>query len=138
MNSEGGQSLASSLGIEPGSIVQEIGFDEDSAEDIREAFATASGNDLVDYDYEDVIDVALVWFRDEDDDLIDLLVDAIAPLADNGVVWLMTPKPGRPGHVTPADIADASPTAGLQVTRTVSASRDWQGTRLVPPKGSRR
>lgn len=138
MNSEGGQSLASSLGIEPGSIVQEIGFDEDSAEDIREAFAIASGNDLVDYDYEDVIDVALVWFRDEDDDLIDLLVDAIAPLADNGVVWLMTPKPGRPGHVTPADIADASPTAGLQVTRTVSASRDWQGTRLVPPKGSRR
>jgi len=137
MQSEGGQTLASSLGIPTGSIVQEIGFDDDSAVEIRDAFIAASGNQLVDYDYEDVVDVALVWFRD-DEDLVDLLVDAIGPLSEDGVVWLLTPKPGRDGHVPPADIADAAPTAGLQVTKTVSADRDWQGTRLVVPKGARR
>lgn len=138
MHSESGQTLAASIGIPTGSIVQEIGFDDDSAQDVREAFVAASGNELVDYDYADVVDCALVWFREEDDDLVDLLVDAISPLTENGVVWLMTPKPGRPGHVTPADITDSAPTAGLQVTKTVSASKDWQGTRLVTPKNSRR
>ena len=80
----------------------------------------------------------MLWWRDEDGDLVDALVDAIGILADQGVVWLLTPKPGRDGHVESAEIADAAPTAGLQSTSTVSASRDWQGTRLVAPKASRR
>ena len=138
MHSEGATGLASSLGITNGSIVQEIGFDDDCPQEVRDAFVAASGSALVDFDFTDVVDVSLVWFRDEDEDLVDLLVDAIAPLAENGVVWLLTPKPGREGHVEPADIADAAPTAGLQVTRTVSASKDWQGTRLVTPKSIRR
>ena len=108
MQSVGGQSLAESLGITAGSIVLELGLDDDSSEEIRAAFAQAAGSDLVDFDDIDVADVSLVWFRDGDEDLIDLLVDAIAPLTETGVVWLMTPKPGRDGHVTPADIADAA------------------------------
>ena len=138
MQIAGGQTLAESLGISNGSIVLELGFDDDCAQDVRAAFVEAAGSEIIDFDDVDVADVSLVWFRDGDEDLIDLLVDAIAPLTDTGVVWLMTPKPGRDGHVTPADIADAAPTAGLAVTRTVSASRDWQGTRLVTPKGNRR
>jgi hypothetical protein len=138
MHSEGTTTLASSLGITSGSIVQEIGYDDDAPQEVRDAFISASGAAMVDFDFTDVVDVSLVWFRDEDEDLVDLLVDAIAPLADNGVVWLMTPKPGREGHVEPADIADSASTAGLSVTRTVSASKDWQGTRLVTPKSVRR
>jgi hypothetical protein len=46
----------------------------------------------------------------------------------------LTPKPGRDGHIEAEDIADAVPTAGLQQTSTVSAARDWQGTRLVAPR----
>ncbi|MEY2635498.1 MAG: hypothetical protein RIS75_1438, partial [Actinomycetota bacterium] len=111
MHSDSG-TLSASIGISNGSIVQEIGFDDDSAQEVRDAFETASGNQLVDYDYNDVVDCVLVWFREDDDDLVDLLVDVISPLAENGVVWLMTPKPGRPGHVTPADITDSAPTAG--------------------------
>ncbi|HET8970696.1 MAG TPA: DUF3052 family protein, partial [Candidatus Nanopelagicales bacterium] len=75
--------------------------------------------------------------RDGDDDLVDVLVDAIGPLADSGLVWLLTPKMGRDGHVEAADISDAAPTAGLQATSTVSASADWQGTRLVSPRARR-
>ena len=63
---------------------------------------------------------------------------AIAILADQGVVWLLTPKPGRDGHVESSDISDAAPTAGLQATSTISAASDWQGTRLVAPRVSRR
>ena len=55
-------------------------------------------------------------------------VDAITPLADHGVIWLLTPKAGRDGHVEPADIAEAAPTAGFQQTSTVNAAGDRQGT----------
>ncbi len=53
-------------------------------------------------------------------------------------MWLLTPKAGRPGHVEPSDIGDAAPTAGLNQTSSVSAAREWSGTRLVAPKAARR
>ena len=132
------RSAALKLGIAPGLVVQEMGWDEDVDETLRESVVVVAGSELVDEDYDDVVDVVLLWWRDEDGDLVDALVDAIAILADQGVVWLLTPKPGRDGHVESSDISDAAPTAGLQATSTVSASREWQGTRLVAPKASRR
>lgn len=126
------------LGIEPGQTVWEIGADSDADEELRGALSELDGVELVDEDYDDVVDVVMLWWRDDDGDLVDALVDAISPLADHGVVWLLTPKPGRAGHVEPEDIADAAPTAGLQQTSSVSAGRDWQGTRLVAPRVGRR
>lgn len=126
------------LGVEPNSVVWEIGADADCDGDLRSTLAQAEGVEVVDDDYDDVVDVVLLWWRDEDGDLVDALVDAIGPLADHGVVWLLTPKPGRDGHIEAEDIADAAPTAGLQQTSTVSAGRDWQGTRLVAPRAGRR
>jgi hypothetical protein len=124
------------LGIETGHLVWEIGVDGDCDESLRAALAVAEDVEVIgdDEDPDDVVDVVLLWWRDEDGDLVDALVDAIGPLADHGVVWLLTPKPGRDGHVEPEDIADAAPTAGLQQTSTVSAGQDWQGTRLVAPR----
>ena len=133
-----GVSSLSVFGIEPGHVVWEIGSDSDADADVRAALSSADGVEVVDDDYDDVVDVVLLWWRDEDGDLVDALVDAIGPLADHGVVWLLTPKPGRDGHIEAEDIADAAPTAGLQQTSTVSAGRDWQGTRLVAPRSSRR
>lgn len=126
------------LGISAGTVVWEIGTDDDADGELREALAAAEGVELVDDDYDDVVDVVLLWWREDDGDLVDALVDAIGPLADHGVVWLLTPKPGRDGHVEAEDISDAAPTAGLQQTSTVSAGRDWQGTRLVAPRAGRR
>jgi hypothetical protein len=128
---------AERLGIKPGQVVQEIGYDDDSDDGLRDAIAEVDGVDLVSEDYEDVVDVVLMWYRDGDGDLVDSLVDAVAPLADGGYVWLLTPKSGRPGHVEPSDIGEAAPTAGLSQTSSVSAARDWSGTRLVAPKARR-
>lgn len=131
-------SAASRLGIQPGHVVQVLGRDDDAEEGFHEAILAMSEVEVVDEDHDDVVDVVVLWWREDDGDLVDALVDSIGPLADHGVVWLMTPKPGRAGHVEPEDIADAAPTAGLQQTSTVSAGRDWQGTRLVAPRAGKR
>ena len=134
----GQHGLVDKLGIAPGSVVQEIGWDDDCDDELRNLIVDRSGNELVDEDYDDVVDVVLLWWRDGDGDLVDALVDALAPLADNGVIWLLTPKAGRTDHVEPSDISEAAPTAGLQQTSSISAGRDWNGARLVAPKAARK
>jgi hypothetical protein len=129
---------AERLGIKPGQVVQELGYDNDCDEQLRDAIMAIDKVELVDEDYdEDVVDVVLMWWREDDGDLVDALVDALTPLADGGYIWLLTPKAGRPGHVEPSDIGEAAPTAGLAQTSSVSAGRDWSGSRLVAPKARR-
>ncbi len=128
---------ATRLSFYSGEIVQEVGFDSDCDTDLREGVVEIIGSDLVDFDYDDVVDAVLLWFREDDGDLTDALVDAITSLADQGVVWLLTPKPGRAGHIEPEDITEAAQTAGLRQTSTISAGENWQGTRLVAPRAKR-
>lgn len=130
----GDTQAATRLGFTTGQVVQEIGYDEDSDEALRDAIAEMTGSELVDEDYEDVVDAVLLWYREDDGDLVDVLMDALTALADGGHIWLLTPKAGRPGHIEPSDIGEAAPTAGLSQTSSVSASRDWAGTRLVAPR----
>lgn len=130
------RSLAERLGFKPGQVVQEIGWDEDVAEELRESIETLTGNELVDEDYDDeAVDVVLLWWRDEDGDLVDGLINALTSLTGGGHIWLLTPKAGREGHVEPSEIGEAAPTAGLSQTSSVSAGKEWSGTRLVAPKG---
>jgi hypothetical protein len=133
---EGVRSLADRFGVEPGMVVMEMGYDDDVDETLRDALTDRCG-DLVDEDTDEVVDVVLLWWRDGDGDLVETLIDALGPLADNGVVWLLTPKAGRDGHVEPSEVSEAAPTAGLQQTSTLSAGRDWSGARLVAPKAAR-
>jgi hypothetical protein len=130
----GGRGLAERLGIMPGMVVQELGYDDDVDTELRDAIVERCGNELVDEDADDVVDVVLLWWREDDGDLVDTLVDALHPLADSGVIWLLTPKSGREGHVPPSDISEAAPTAGLSQTSSISAARDWSGARLATPK----
>lgn len=129
--------VAEKLGIEPEMVVQEIGWDEDVDDALRVAVEERSGSELLDEDADDVVDAILLWWRDGDGDLVDALVDAIGPLADDGVIWLLTPKTGRDGYVEPSDIAEAAPTAGLSQTSNIGASADWAGVRLVSPKAGK-
>ena len=129
--------VADRLGIEPGMVVQEIGWDEDVDDDVRAAVEEQIGGDLLDEDADEVVNVVLLWWREDDGDLVDALVDATGPLAEDGVIWVLTPKTGREGHVEPSDIAEAVPTAGLSQTSNVSIGTDWSGSRLVWPKTSK-
>ena len=135
---ESERQLAGKLGITAGQIVQELGHDSDCDEGLRESIAAVAGTPLVDEDFDDVVDVVLLWWREDDGDLVDALVDALISLGDGGVIWLLTPKAGRPGHVEPSDIGEAAPTAGLNSTSSTAAARDWSGTRLVPRGANRR
>ena len=133
--------LAEKLGIEPGAVVQVVGADSDDVDrSLLDDVAARAGTELIlTDDSDDVVDVVLLWWRegDGDGDLFDLLTNALGPLADSGVVWLLTPKAGRDGHVEPSDIDEAAPTAGLSSTRSTSAAPEWSGTRLVSPRASK-
>jgi hypothetical protein len=137
--------LAEKLGIEPGTLVQVLGIgtsaeqvEPDAADaSLLEDVAARTGTELiVGDDSDEVVDMVLLWWREGDGDLVDALVDALTNLGDHGVVWLLTPKAGRDGHVEPSDIDEAAPTAGLSSTRSTSAAPEWSGTRLVSPRSS--
>ncbi|WP_454295149.1 DUF3052 domain-containing protein [Salana multivorans] len=126
-------SEAGRFGFTEGQIVQEWGYDDDVDADLREGVADL-GVELVDEDYDDVSDAALVWWRSDDGDatdLEDLLVDVVSALDDGGLVWLLVPKAGRPGHVTPSELGESARTAGLQTTTLIAAAPGWLGVRLV-------
>ncbi|WP_244923616.1 DUF3052 domain-containing protein [Nocardioides jishulii] len=125
---------AEKMGFTPGQVVQELGWDNDTDDDLRIAIEDLLDADLVDGDYGNVVEAVVLWWRDEDGDLVDGLVDAKSDLVGGGVIWLLTPKVGRPNSVDAADIAEAAPIAGLSQTTTAAVSKDWQATRLVTPK----
>jgi hypothetical protein len=126
--------VAGRLGLTSGMVVQELGWDNDTDDDVRVAVEDGIDADMVDGDYGNVVDAVLLWWRDDDGDLVDGLVDALTDLVGGGSIWLLTPKVGRPGAVDPSDIAEAAPIAGLAQTTTAAVSKDWSATRLVAPK----
>jgi Protein of unknown function (DUF3052) len=133
----GGPSMASRLGLETGWIVQEIGYDDDCDDEFRDAIRQITGEEFVDEDTDEVVDVVLLWFRDDDGDLVDAFFDILTDLKAGGVVWLLTPKVGRDGYVDASDIAEAAPTAGLATTSSLTVTDDWSATKLVVPKSAR-
>ncbi len=133
--------LAEKLGIEAGQLVQVVGSGGSEAavdQSLLDDVAERTGTELIlTDDSDEVVDVVLLWWREGDGDLVDALVDSLTNLADSGVVWLLTPKAGRDGHVEPSDIDESAPTAGLSSTRSTSAAPEWSGTRLVSPKAGK-
>lgn len=125
------------LGLKPGMVVQELGWDDDVDQDLRVALEDAIDGELIEEAME-AVDLALLWWREEDGDLVDGLVDALTDLDDQGSILLMTPKVGRDGHVDAADISEAALTAGLTLTNGQPMSPDWAVNRLVRPRSARR
>ena len=131
------RSLAIKLGLAPGLVVQELGWDEDADQDVRAMVEDAVDGEMVE-DALEAVDLVLLWWREDDGDLVDGLVDALTDLTDTGYIWLMTPKVGRDGYVDAADLAEAAVTAGLALTNSAAVSANWSATKLVRPRGSRR
>jgi hypothetical protein len=128
---DGGSGVAARMGLKPAMLVMEFGYDDDVDADLRDSIEEHTGEQIVGDDSDEVVDCVLIWYRDGDEDLTDLLVDAIGPLADDGVIWLLTPKRGRAGYLEASDISEAASVAGLSETSIVTISQDWSGTRLV-------
>jgi len=125
---------AAKLGFKPGQVVQELGWDNDTDDDLRVSIEDAIDADMVDGEHGNVVEAVVLWWRDEDGDLVDGLVDAKADLVGGGAIWLFTPRVGRPNAVDATEIAEAAPIAGLTQTTTATVSKDWQATQLVTPK----
>ncbi|WP_425956737.1 DUF3052 domain-containing protein [Xylanimonas sp. McL0601] len=121
---------ADRLGFTPGQVVQEFGWDDDVDDALRAAIEEITGGELVDEDYDDVTDGVIVWWRADDGDLTDMLVDALTVLDDGGAVWLFTLKPGRSGHVGHDEIQESATTAGLHAMTTFAVADDWSATQL--------
>ncbi|SPT54135.1 Protein of uncharacterised function (DUF3052) [Actinomyces bovis] len=122
------------LGFTSGQVVQEFCWDEDVDASLREAVEAATGTALVDEDYEDVADGAIVWWRADDgdvDDLTDLLVDAQANLDGAGLIWVLTPKARTKGAVPVSDVEEAVRTAGMHATSAASVGERWSGIRVT-------
>ena len=130
------KSLAQKLGLSPGLVVQELGWDADADDDVRMMIEDAIDGELVEEAME-AVDIVLLWWRDDDGDLVDGLVDSLTDLADGGMIWLLTPKVGRPNYVDASDISEAAPTAGLSTTTSLAAGPEWSATKLVAPKSVR-
>ncbi|MFC8302650.1 DUF3052 domain-containing protein [Specibacter sp. NPDC057265] len=126
--------VAGILGFKDDDLVQELGYDDDVDFGLRDSIEELIGSEMFDEEDHDVVDSVILWWRADDGDLVDALVDSLTTLDEGGVVWILTPKQGREGYVPPSDIQEAAPTAGLHVTTTAGVSADWAATRLVPRK----
>lgn len=124
------------LGLVEGMVVQELGWDDDVDQELRDEVMDIIDADLIE-DAVEAVDVVLLWHRD-DTDVTDDLVDALRDLSDTGWIWLLTPKIGRPGYVEPAELSEGARTAGMTLTSAVEVSPDWQARKVVRPKAARR
>ena len=84
-------------GLKPGMVVQELGWDKDTDDELRVAIEDCIDADMVDGDYGNVVDAVVLWWRDDDGDLVDGLVDALTDLVGGGVD-LAADAQGRPAR----------------------------------------
>ena len=129
--------MPSRMGFEKGQIILEVGHGSDCDEDFRKQLIEITGEPLIENETNEVVDAVLIWFREDDGDLADELVDALTFLTDSGPIWVLTPKVGRDGHVHPSDIQDAANTAGLSQTSTIAAAPNWSATKIVHRKAKK-
>ncbi|NBU57339.1 MAG: DUF3052 domain-containing protein [Actinobacteria bacterium] len=126
------------MGFAKGELVLEVGHGSDCDSALRDEIMKVTGTKFLEETTNEVVDAVLIWFRQDDGDLVDELMDAMTYLSETGPIWVLTPKVGREGHVEPSDIQDAAPTCGLNQTSTIAVASDWTATRLVARKAVKR
>ena len=126
------------MGFAQGEHILEIGYGADCDDALRADIKQIVATEFHENTTDEVVDAVILWFRDNDGDLVDELMDAITYLSETGPIWVLTPKVGRDGHVEPSDIQDAAPLCGLSQTSTLAVAKDWTATRLVARRASKR
>ena len=129
--------MPSRMGFEKGQLILEIGHGSDCDENLRQQIVDIVGEPLIQNDTNEVVDSVLIWFRYDDSDLTDELVDALAYLSESGTIWVLTPKVGRDGHVEASDIQDAVNIAGLSQTSTIAVAPNWTATKIMHRKAKK-
>lgn len=121
------------FGFQHDQIVIEYGLDDDVPEEFRERVAAVIGAPLEPDDYTGIVDAVLLWWRDDDGDLTDQLVDCLALLEDGGFIVLVTPGAGQPHRVPVHEVQEACATAGLTASGAISIGEGgaWHAQRLV-------
>lgn len=123
----------SRLGLAPDAVVQVLGWQDDGDTELLSAVENRVA-EVIMTEAEDVVDAVLLWWRDDDGDLADGLLDAVAMLHAEGTIWLLTPRFGRPGYMAGADVSEAVHVAGLQSTSSFGVGPGWQAARLSGPR----
>ncbi|MEK8228628.1 DUF3052 domain-containing protein [Oerskovia sp. M15] len=127
--SDAGPQGAGRLGFLSGHVVQEFGWREDVDDDLRAEIEEHVGTELVDEDYGDVTDGVVVWWREGDGDLADMLVDVQTVLDDGGLIWIFTPR--RAGTARGSQRPPGGRDNGrLHATSTFVIAPDWSATKL--------
>ena len=129
--------MPSRMGFEKGQLILEIGHGSDCDENLRQQIVEIIGEPFIQNDTNEVVDCVLIWFREDDGDLTDELVDALAYLSESGTIWVLTPKVGRDGHVEASDIQDAVNIAGLSQTSTIAVAPNWTATKIMHRKAKK-
>lgn len=129
MTDSTGLTLAGRLGFRAGQLVMEIGYHDDVEQMLRQGVEQVTGQPIVDEEYTGWVDVVLLWHRQGDGDLADILADAVPPLADDGYVLILTPRPGRVGHVARCAIAEAL--AATTLVKDPTMVNGWTVLRLA-------
>ncbi len=68
-------SIANRMGFESGFLVLESGYGDDSDETLRQDVMRATGSPFISGHVQEVVDGVLLWWREDDGDLVDALVD---------------------------------------------------------------
>lgn len=127
-----GLTLARRLGFRTGQVVMEIGYHNDVDQMLREDIERVTGRSMVDEEHRGWVDVVLLWHRQDDGDLADTLAEAVPSLTEKCHVLILTPEPGREGHVARHAIAEALSATTLVKDPTVVDG--WTVLRLVDPR----
>ena len=77
---DGSNGLVGRMGFVTGQVVLEIGVDSDADGALRSAIESSIGTAMVDDEFNDVADLVVLWWRDDDGDLVDALVDALSAI----------------------------------------------------------
>lgn len=84
--------MAARLGIKPGDLILESGKRADADDALRSEIFTAAGSEPVGDGAQEVVDVVLLWWREDDGDLVDALVDSLTFLDAQGSFGYSLPR----------------------------------------------